>query len=413
MLAVCLVLALAAAPGPAPGGAAPVDPTLSAVDRIVRRDFYAPELLVARGWDRLVDAARRRLAATPAERERILRELLEGLGASHTEYVPRSDVRYWELASVLAPVFPEVPDHCPDPAALPPFPLLRDEIGAVWLRVEGRWHLGGVFEGGPARRAGLLEGDELVSADGAPFDPISAFAGKSGRSVALEYRRRRGGPLAVARVVPGRRDPQAAFREALRDSARILERGGRRIAYVHVWSWAGDEMQEELRAAIARLNDRAPDAFVLDLRDGWGGAAPGYLGILDRRVPVLESVDRAGVRRRWDPQVRVPAALLVNGGTRSGKEVIAHAVKKHGLAVLVGERTAGAVLPGSPYCLPDGALLFLAVARLRVDGESLEGKGVEPDLVVPRSLPYAAGADPQLERALEHLAAGGAHPGAR
>jgi carboxyl-terminal processing protease len=160
-------------------------------------------------------------------------------------------------------------------------------------------------------------------------------------------------------------------------------------------------MQTELLAAINRLNLEHPDAYVIDIRDGWGGAAPRVASIFDEHVPVLESEDRTGEKIRMDAQVRNPAVLLVNGGTRSGKEVIAFAVKKHHLATLVGSKTAGALLPGSPYCLPDGALLFLAVAKNSIDGHVLEGVGITPDVVVPFDIRYSGGSDPQLRRALE------------
>jgi carboxyl-terminal processing protease len=74
---------------------------------------------------------------------------------------------------------------------------------------------------------------------------------------------------------------------------------------------------------------------------------------------------------------------------------------------LVGERTAGGVLFGTPICLGDGSLLWLAVMGARVDGEVLEGVGVAPDVEVPFDLRYAAGADPQLDRAVELLSATG------
>jgi len=91
---------------------------------------------------------------------------------------------------------------------------------------------------------------------------------------------------------------------------------------------------------------------------------------------------------------------MVNAGSRSGKEGIAYAVKEHHLATLVGERTGGSVLPGSLFCLEDGAVLYLAVGSLTVDGERLEGRGVTPDKEVPFDVRYAAGRDPQLEEAM-------------
>jgi carboxyl-terminal processing protease len=50
--------------------------------------------------------------------------------------------------------------------------------------------------------------------------------------------------------------------------------------------------------------------------------------------------------------------------------------------------------------LSDRSLLYLAVRDVEVEGVRLEGKGVEPDVVVRDRLPYAMGADPQLEKAI-------------
>ncbi len=155
--------------------------------------------------------------------------------------------------------------------------------------------------------------------------------------------------------------------------------------------------------AIGKSNADGVDGFILDIRDGWGGASGNYLGIFWRDVPLLESVARDGKKQPFDQQIRKPAVLLVNGGTRSGKETIAYGAKKHRMARLVGERTAGAYLGGGPSCLSDGALLVLAMSEGRVDGERLEGRGVAPDIEVPFDFRYAAGEDRQLARALDLL----------
>ena len=79
-------------------------------------------------------------------------------------------------------------------------------------------------------------------------------------------------------------------------------------------------MQEELEDAIDRLNQKGVTHFILDIRDGWGGASPPYIRIFDRNVPVFEAEMRDGKRYKRDAQIRVPAVLLINAGSRSGKE---------------------------------------------------------------------------------------------
>ncbi len=48
-------------------------------------------------------------------------------------------------------------------------------------------------------------------------------------------------------------------------------------------------------------------------------------------------------------------------------------------------------------------LLLLAVEDVLVDGRRLEGAGVEPTIEVAFDSRYAAGANPQLQRAVEVL----------
>jgi carboxyl-terminal processing protease len=93
--------------------------------------------------------------------------------------------------------------------------------------------------------------------------------------------------------------------------------------------------------------------------------------------------------------------MLVNQGSRSGKEILAYGFRKYDVGKIVGTQTAGAVVAGRPYIMPDGSLLYLAVADVFIDGERLEGKGVVPDLKVPVSVPYAQGIDLQKEQAIE------------
>lgn len=372
---------------------------------IVQRKFYSAARLEEVGWRAEVARAREEFAAArgDAERTTVLRKLVAALRTSHTAYYPRSDPAYWDMASLFEPLLQRV---CPKEVA-PAFPLAREGIGVLWKQVEGEWFVGGVFAGGPAERAGLKLGDRVLTADARPFAPVDSFSGRAGKPVSLQVQRIRGAaPISVS-VTPGTTRPQEELRRATANSWTIIEHQGRRIAYIHMWSWAAIEFQEVLLDAIAKSNAEGVNGFILDIRDGWGGAHGNYLGIFWRDVPLLESVDREGARHAFDQQIRKPAVLLVNGGTRSGKETIAYGAKKHGLARLVGERTAGAYNFGGPFCLSDGSLLLLAQADALVDGERLEGRGVAPDLVVPFDFRYAAGRDAQLMRALDLLTSEG------
>lgn len=188
--------------------------------------------------------------------------------------------------------------------------------------------------------------------------------------------------------------------EAQEKGSKLIQSGGTTVAYVPLFSCAGERYMEALQDSIGgRL--REARALVLDFRDGWGGCNPAFVGVFNDAVPALENIGRDGKAQRFDSQWRGPLVVLINGGTRSGKEVVSYALKKHRRGFLVGKRTAGAVVGGRCFLLSDRSLLYLAVADSRVDGERLEGIGVAPDVEVEDTLPYAAGADPQLDRALD------------
>ena len=183
----------------------------------------------------------------------------------------------------------------------------------------------------------------------------------------------------------------------------MIEAGGKRIGYIRIWSYAGRQYQDALEAELASGKLKDADAVIWDLRDGWGGAQPDFLDIFNPRGPVMTVTDRNGgqdiVNFRW----RKPVALLVNAGTRSGKEVLTFGFKKYGFGEVIGERTAGALLAARAFLLSDDSLMIVAVDDVTVDGERLEGRGVDPTIRVPFDLPYAAGRDPQLDRALRAL----------
>jgi carboxyl-terminal processing protease len=382
------------------GDAAPVS-LVDEIAGIVEQKFYSPARLEEVGWRAAVGRARQEFAAsrTAAERTLVLRKLIASLKTSHTDYYPRTEPAYWFWASLMEQMLQRV---CAK-ELMPDFPIARDDIGVFWKQAEAQWFVGGVFIGGPADKAGLKLGDRILAADGKPFSPVESFAGRAGKTVSLQLQRARGDSPISALVTPQSTRPQEELRQATADSWRIIEHKGRRIAYIHMWSWATIEFQKVLLDAIAKSNIAAVDGFILDVRDGWGGAHGNYLGIFWRDVPLHESVARDGKKQPFDEQIRKPAVLLVNGGTRSGKETIAYGAKKHGMARLVGERTAGAYLAGGPSCLSDGSLLVLAQAEGRIDGERLEGRGVAPDIEVPFDFRYAAGKDAQLVRALDVL----------
>ncbi len=331
--------------------------------------------------------------------------LLDSLHASHTGRYTPDQLDYYELADVfrfalrgdMRRLFP------------PKGEVTYAGIGIASAKIDGKSFATHVYDGGPAAKAGLLIGDEIVSVDGQPFAEIGSFRGKAGGTAHLTVRRAAGAePIAidvpVAEIQPG-----DLFVRAISDSVRRFDQGGKRIGYIRLWAYTRDDVTQVLYDELGNGRLKDVDGLVLDLRSKWGGAPGDAAETFVGRAADMVGVNRDGTRNivtfRWVK----PVVAIIDGGTRSGMEVLAYSLKKNGVP-LVGAPTAGNVLAGTAYALPDDSLLELAVADVLVDGKRLEANPVEPDVAVPFDVRYAAGRDPQLDAATallsERLAAG-------
>ncbi len=367
--------------------------------RTVRDRFYDRDLH-GLDWESVRETYRPLVetAAGEAARAAIVNRMLGELGASHTAYYTAADPAYYQLLDIFSgSLRRELARRFPGGVSYPGIGLFTRTVG-------DRVFVSGILAGFPADQAGLKVGDEILAADGAAWEPVGSFAGKLGRPVTLSVRRAPGAAPASLAVVPVAIRPDRAFLSAMEKSATIIEREGVRIGYVRVWSYAGGDYQELLERLLATGKLAEADALVWDLRDGWGGAQVDYLDPFIGAGPTVEITNRNGAASLANVKWRKPVAMLINEGTRSGKEILAYGFRKYGLGELVGTRTSGAVLAGSALLMQDGSLLLLAVADVEVDGERIEGVGVAPTVEVPFPLEYAGGRDPQLERALEILA---------
>ena len=365
---------------------------------LVHDNFYDPQLR-GKDWDAVIARHRPRYldAKTDKERSDAINAMLAELKASHMIYATADEPAYYQLVDIFRyGVRDHIKKHFPDGVSYP-------GIGIFTREIEGRTFVTGVLAGLAADKAGLKTGDEILTVEGAPFEPVQSFRDKVGSAVTLSIRRARGGPVSVIELRPERIEPGKAFQAAMRESARIIEANGKRIGYIHVWSYAGNDYQDILEEELSSGKLKDVDALIWDLRDGWGGASPEYLDLFNARAPNMTFTKRSGETDFASFKWRKPVAMLVNGGTRSGKEVLAYGFKKYGYGEVIGTRTAGALLAGRGFLLSDGSFLMVAVNDVAVDGERLEAKGVAPTIEVPFDVPYAGGEDPQLDKAIAIL----------
>ena len=325
--------------------------------------------------------------------------VLASLQASHTGHFQPDTIDYFELADVfrfairddLRRLFP------PDGEVRYP------GIGMVAQQGNGLWFVSDVYDGSPAARAGILTGDEIIAVDGAPYRQIASFRDKVGKQVEVKLRRRPDAAPVTLKVQVESLRPLPMFEKAIADSATLFESDGRKIGYIRLWTLAARNSMGAVAEALAEGKLKDADGLVLDLRGRWGGGSSDAAELFVGDTPPFRLVDRDGETMLANVRWRRPVVAIIDEGSRSGLEVFAYALKVNKVA-LVGARSAGALLAGRAFLLPDDSLLEIAVSDAIIgDNVRLEGSGVQPDIPVPFSLPYAAGADPQREAAIEEM----------
>ncbi len=350
-----------------------------------------------------------RHAQSSEEVAAVINQMLSELKTSHTQLYTANEPAYYQALGIFQPRIPDLREQLKK--FFPNGKIEYSGIGIFTKDINGKTFVSAILDGSPAAEAQLKVGDQLLSVEGRPFHPIQSFAGKANQNVMLLIQREHSvssgeSPNSSSQqeivVTPKMLDATTMFLDAQKASTQVIERQGKKIAYAHIWSYAGDQYHRQLEDDLlyGRLKDA--DALVLDLREGWGGTPASVLNIYTGRGPSVTNVPRNGTRNTYNSHWNKPVVMLVNEASRSAKEILAYSFQRYNIGRVVGSKTAGAVVAGRPVLMSDGSLLYVAAANVYVDGEQrLEGKGVTPDIIVPFSLEYAQGADPQKEQAID------------
>lgn len=257
----------------------------------------------------------------------------------------------------------------------------------------------------------IREGHYLIAIDGREVpssdDVCRYLENKAGTLVELTYNdrpTREGARKHLVKTLAS--ENTIRYREWVNNNRRkVHEMSGGRIGYVHL----PDMMEAGLiEFARAFYPQHTREGMIIDDRYNTGG----FVGdmIIDR----LERKLWAMIQPREGRPGRSPErafyghmVVLINENTGSNGEYFAEAIKRAGLATLVGMRTWGGAIGIEPHqdFVDGGQTTPPQFAPFGLDGTWLiEGHGVEPDVVVD-NLPadVLAGRDTQLERAVALL----------
>ena len=254
----------------------------------------------------------------------------------------------------------------------------------VWLRSDesGLVGIAGVVPTSPAEFANLQEGDLIQSVDG------ETTQDKSLDTVAKLLS---GKPNTTAILSVNRSEETLTFsvkRTELRSNPVQLKKLKNEIVLISISEFTRGTARSMRSALAASGAERS--GVILDLRGNPGGLlveATDVAGAFLNGGTVVEFYKPGKSPEIFnaigDGDSKTPLVVLIDRGTASAAEIVAAALQDRNRAVIVGERTFGKADVQDLTELSNGAAIELTIGYyLTPNGKRLEGKGLDPDILV-------------------------------
>ena len=166
----------------------------------------------------------------------------------------------------------------------------------------------------------------------------------------------------------------------------------------------GRYSSDDVAKEIEKLKNEGVQGIILDLRTNGGGSLPDAIkmaGLFIETGPIVQVKSQIGMPRVYsdpDPKVQYegPFVILVNSISASASEIMAAAMQDYQRAVIIGSPSTfgkGTVqtvedldeyLPNGVNGLKPLGSLYLTIQKYyRINGGSVQLKGVESDIVLP------------------------------
>jgi carboxyl-terminal processing protease len=288
---------------------------------------------------------------------------------------------------------------------------INGEFGGIGIEIgfkDGALTVIAPLKNSPAEAAGLKTGDIITAIDKVSTENMSIdravrlIRGEKGTEVVLSiYREGKDG---------------ASDYPIIRDTIKVpvLETETKDgVFIIKLFNFSANS-PDLFRRALEEFSKAKTNKLILDLRGNPGGFLEASIDMASWFLPagktvVIENIGKEGkekIHRSKGYDVftkNLRMMILVDGGSASASEILAGALKEHGVAKLVGEKTYG---KGSVQELIDtagGTSLKVTIAEwLTPNKVEISKNGLTPDVVVKKT-ENAKDSDAQLAKALELL----------
>lgn len=275
--------------------------------------------------------------------------------------------------------------------------LSRDETDALAEKLKGEYKGIGVqiindniiyrvFSDSPAKEAGLMEGDKIISVNGENVD------GKNSNEVSSKIQSSLEEKLTIGILRDGETKTFTVEVKTLFVPAtdyQLISLENHKIGYLAISTFS-NTVSTQVKHDLEEMESQGMDRLILDLRGNTGGylvAATEVAKLFLEKEQLIYSLTDKNETKQYkdntDEKRNYKILVLINEGTASASEILAAALKDSYGATLLGETSYGKGKVQQTKNLEDGTMVKYTTARwLRPNGDCIDGVGLVPDIEV-------------------------------
>ena len=271
----------------------------------------------------------------------------------------------------------------------------RGKFGGLGIEItmeEGFVKVISPIEDSPAYDAGVKAGDYIVQIDETPVygltlnEAVDLMRGKKGSPIIITISREGTEPFEI-KIIRDIIKIQSVKNDIFND-----------IGYLRITSFT-EQTEKGLIKSINKIKkelDNKEIGYILDLRSNPGGLLKQAVKVTDIFLERGEIVSTRG-RKKIDMQRyqaksgdltnSKPLIVIINGGSASASEIVAGALQDHKRAIIIGTKSFGkgsvqTIIPFRKSNNKTAGIRLTTARYFTPSGESIQGKGIEPDIIV-------------------------------